>query len=190
MSATRTIAEDAILAKRRRLREIIRDQSLLRDKEFQLVSGTTSNYYFDMKRTTHDPEGVSLVGDLLFDRVRDLDFEYIGGLATGAIAVMVAVCLRSWPERPIRGFFVRDQAKDHGTKQLIEGFVEDGASVIIVEDVSTKGASAMKAVRAVEARGCRIVRVISVVDRLEGARENFARAGIPFDALFTTRDFA
>ena len=189
MLATRTIPENSFLLKKRRLLEIIRTQSLLKGDQWLLSSGERSNYYFDMKQTTHDPEGVNLVADVLFEYLRPLEFKYIGGLATGAIAVMVAVCLRSWPERPIKGFFVRDEAKDHGTKKLIDGFIEDRAPVIIVDDVTTKGESAMKAVRAVRTRNCEVVRGVSLVDRLEGAKENFAREGIEFDALFTTRDF-
>jgi orotate phosphoribosyltransferase len=91
--------------------------------------------------------------------------------------------------RPIKGFFVRDEAKDHGTKKLIDGYIEDGASVIIVDDVTTKGESALKAVRAVQARECRVVCVVSLVDRLEGARETFEHEGITFRSIFTTEDF-
>jgi len=189
MLATRTIVENPTSINKRRLRDIIRENSLLKDHNFVLSSGERSNYYFDMKMTTQHPEGVSLVGDVLFDYLRQFEFEYIGGLATGAIAVMVAVCMRSWPERPIKGFFVRDEAKNHGTKKLVDGFIEDGASVIIVDDVTTTGDSALKAVRAVQARGCKIVRVVSLVDRLEGAKENFARKNIDFEGIFTTRDF-
>ena len=189
MLAKRVIAEDSIVAKKRRLRDIIYENSLLKDREFLLASGERSNYYFDMKVTTQDPEGANLVGDVLLDHLAEYDFQYIGGLATGAIAPMLAVCIKSWPDRPIRGFFVRDGTKDHGTKKLIDGFIEDGASVIIVDDVTTKGESAMKAVRAVQARGCMVVRVVSLVDRLEGAKENFERAGIRFEAIFTTDDF-
>jgi len=189
MLAKRAISEDSIATKRQRLREIIHQNSLLKGANFVLASGEHSNYYFDMKLTTQDPEGVSLVGDVLFDYLKQYDFQYIGGLATGAIAVMVAVCMRSWPDRPIRGFFVRDEAKNHGTKKLIDGFIDDGASVIIVDDVTTKGDSAMKAVRAVRQRGCQVVRVVSLVDRLEGAKETFAREGIKFERIFTTDDF-
>jgi orotate phosphoribosyltransferase len=189
MLATRTIPESSIVSKRRRLLEIVRDNSLLKGTEFLLSSGERSNYYFDMKKTTQDPEGINLVADVLFDYLRPLDFQYIGGLATGAIVVMAAVCMKSWPERPIQGFFVRDEAKNHGTKKLIDGFIEDGSSVVIVDDVTTTGDSAMKAVDAVRARGCRVVRVISLVDRLEGAKENFARKGIHFHPIFTTEDF-
>jgi orotate phosphoribosyltransferase len=189
MLAKRVIDEDSIVAKRRRLRDIIYENSLLKDREFLLASGARSNYYFDMKMTTQDPEGALLVGDVLFDYLLQYDFKYLGGLAAGAIAPMLAVCIRSWPDRPIRGFFVRDEAKDHGTKKLIDGYIENGASVIIVDDVTTKGDSAMKAVRAVQQRGCKVVRVVSLVDRLEGAKENFEHAGIRFESIFTTDDF-
>jgi orotate phosphoribosyltransferase len=190
MLATRMIPENSIVSKRRRLQEIIRDKSLLKESDFVLASGAHSNYYFDMKQTTQDPEGVTLVADVLFDYLRKFDFEYLGGLATGAIPIMAAVCMRSWPERPIPGFFVRDEAKDHGTRKLIDGVIKNGARVIIVDDVTTKGDSAMKAVHGVRARNCEVVAVISLVDRLEGARENFERAGVPFEALFDTRDFS
>ena len=189
MLAKRVIDEDSIVAKRRRLRDIIHQNSLLKDREFLLASGERSKYYFDMKMTLQDPEGAWLVGEVLFEYLKQFEFEYLGGLAAGAIAPMEAVCIRSWPERPIRGFFVRDEAKDHGTKKLIDGYIKDGASVIIVDDVTTQGESALKAVHAVQARGCRVVCVVSLVDRLEGARETFEHEGITFQSIFTTKDF-
>lgn len=189
MLAKRVINEDSGIAKRRRLRDIIHQNSLLKYREFLLASGASSKYYFDMKMTTQDPEGAWLVGEVLFEYIRQFDFKYLGGLATGAIGPMISVCIRSWPERPIKGFFVRDEAKDHGTRKIIDGYIEDGASVIVVDDVTTKGDSAMKAVRALQARDCKVVCVISLVDRLEGARENFKRAGIRFESIFTTDDF-
>lgn len=189
MLAKRGIGEDSIAAKRLRLRDLIYENSLLKDREFLLASGAHSKYYFDMKMTTQDPEGAWLVGEVLFDYLKRFDFEYLGGLATGAIGPMIAVCIRSWPEKPIKGFFVRDIAKDHGTKKLIDGFIKDGASVVVVDDVTTKGDSAMKAVAALQARDCKIVCVVSLVDRLEGAKENFESAGIRFESVFNTDDF-
>ena len=185
----RAITEDSAIAKRRRLCDLIEEYSLLKDREFLLASGELSKYYFDMKMTLQDPEGAWLVGEVLFEYIKQFEFEYLGGLAAGAIAPMVAVCIRSWQERPIRGFFVRDEAKDHGTKKLIDGYIKDGASVIIVDDVTTKGESALKAVRAVQARECRVVCVVSLVDRLEGARKTFDHEGITFRSIFTTDDF-
>jgi orotate phosphoribosyltransferase len=142
-----------------------------------------------MKKTTLDPEGGALVADLVFDMVRKEGARFIGGLAMGAIPIVAAVSIRSWPEHPIKAFYVRDEIKNHGTQELIYGFVEDGADVILVDDVTTEGRSVMKAVAAVRQRRCRILKVITVVDRLEGAQGNFKDAGIPFVPMFTTMDF-
>jgi orotate phosphoribosyltransferase len=142
-----------------------------------------------MKRTMFHPEGASLVTDLMFDAIKEEDFDYIGGLETGAIPIVAALCVRSWPEKPIKGFFVRKEVKGHGTDQRVDGLLERRSRVILVEDVTTTGGSAMQAVSQVQQYECAILKVISVVDRLEGAEENFRAAGVKFEALFTRRDF-
>jgi orotate phosphoribosyltransferase len=177
-------------AKKERLLGIIRRQSLLQNRDFVLASGRSSNFFFDMKRTMFDPEGASLVADLLFERIRDETVDSIGGLETGAIPIVAALCVRSWPEQPIRGFFVRKEIKGHGTDQRIDGLLESGSRVILFEDVTTTGASVMQAAAAVGQRGCTIVKIIAIVDRLEGADQNFKNAGIKFESLFTWRDFS
>jgi len=190
MLAKRVIDEDSIVAKKRRLRDIIYNNSLLKDKQYLLASGARSGYYFDMKMTTQDPEGASLVGDVLLDYVLQFDCEFLGGLATGAISPMALVCAKSWDAgRPVPGFFVRDERKTHGTQKLIDGFIKPGASVIIVDDVTTEGKSAMKAVGAVQELGCKVIRVVSLVDRQAGAKEACEREGLVFEAIFTTEDF-
>ena len=176
--------------KREKLLTIIRRQSLLQNRDFRLASGGSSNFFFDMKRTMFHPEGASLVTDLMFDALKEEDFDYIGGLETGAIPIVAALCVRSWPEKPIRGFFVRKEVKGHGTDQRVDGLLERGSKVILVEDVTTTGGSAMQAVNEAQQYECAILKVISVVDRLEGAEENFRAAGIKFEALFTWRDFS
>jgi orotate phosphoribosyltransferase len=176
-------------AKRERLVEIVRQRSLLREGDFRLVSGASSNYFFDMKKTVLDPEGAALVADLLFDMIKDEPVDFIGGIETGAIPIVAALCRRSWPEKPIRGFFVRKAVKDHGTSRKIDGHIEKGARVILFDDVTTTGGSVMTAVEAAREAGCKIVKVVTIVDRLEGAAENFAKAGIRFEALLTRRDF-
>jgi orotate phosphoribosyltransferase len=173
----------------RRLRQIIREQSLLRGQRFLLASGEWSDYYFNMKPTTLDSEGASLVGDLMLEKLRDLKFDFVGGIEIGAIPVVVAICVKSHDDFPVRGFFVRDKAKDHGTKKLIDGHIKNGGTVIIVDDVTTKGDSAMKAVNAVRDCGCKVLRVISIVDREEGATKRFAAEGIQFESIFKTKDF-
>jgi orotate phosphoribosyltransferase len=175
--------------KKRQLLAIIRRRSLLRNRDFTLSSGRSSNFFFDMKRTMFDPQAAPLVADLLFDRIKGEAVDCIGGLETGAIPIVALLCARSWPEKPLKGFFVRKETKGHGTDQRIDGLLEKGARVVVFEDVTTTGVSAMQAVAAAQAQGATIVKVISVVDRLEGAAENFRKAGVAFDSLFTWRDF-
>jgi orotate phosphoribosyltransferase len=171
-----------------RLLGIIKAKSLLLG-EFKLVSGAISNYYLDMKPTMFDPEGAHLVAELVCDLIADeRDVEAIGGLELGAVPIIVAVCARSWHGRPVAGFVVRKEIKDHGTEQKIDGNFTPGSTVILFDDVTTKGGSVMKAVRAVRARGARVAKIITLVDRLEGASENLGKEGIELVALYTTRD--
>jgi len=158
--------------------------------EFRLTSGRASNFFIDLKKTMLDPEGGSLLADLLFEMIRAEDVDCIGGMETGAIPLVAALCLRSWPEKPLHGFFIRKEAKGHGTDQRVDGFIERGSKVVLFEDVTTTGGSAMQVVNQARQYQCTILKVISVVDRLEGAEENFRAAGIKFEALFTWRDFS
>jgi orotate phosphoribosyltransferase len=176
--------------KKQKLRAIISRASLLRDREFLLTSGRSSNFFIDLKKTMLDPEGASLLADLLFDRVKGEQVDCIGGMETGAIPIVATLCMRSWPEKPIKGFFIRKEAKGHGTDQRVDGLLESRSRVILVEDVTTTGGSAMRAVDQVRQAQCTVVKVVSVVDRLEGAEDNFRQAGIKFEALFDRRDFS
>ena len=176
--------------KRQKLRAIISRASLLRGREFRLTSGGSSDFFIDLKKTMLDPEGASLLADLLFDKIKCEDVDCIGGMETGAIPLVAAVCVRSWPEKPIKGFFIRKEAKGHGTDQRVDGLLERGSRVILFEDVTTTGSSVMRAVDLTRQFQCTILKVIAVVDRLEGAEENFRNAGIQFEALFTRRDFS
>jgi orotate phosphoribosyltransferase len=181
----REAAKDA----RDRLRSIIRRESLKENAEFKLSSGRSSQFFFDMKKTMFDPEGVTLLADILFQMIRDDPVEYVGGLETGAIPIVTAVCYRSHVEKPIKSFFVRKEPKGHGTNKLIDGQFSPNSRVILFEDVTTTGGSAMKAVEAVREQGCSILKVVTVVDRLEGAIDTFDRAGLKFEAVFNRHDF-
>jgi orotate phosphoribosyltransferase len=175
---------------KKRLLEIIRQKSLLTRHTFRLASGGTSNYYFDMKATMFDPEGAALVAEILYDLLKhDDDVESIGGLELGAVPLIAGVCARSWPDRPINGFVVRKETKGHGTDQRIDGNFRPNSTVVLFDDVTTKGGSVIQAVRAVRERGAKIKRVITIVDRLEGATENLQREGLELVPIFTTRDF-
>ena len=175
---------------RQKLLAIIRRASLLEGRDFRLTSGRSSNFFIDLKKTMLDPEGASLLADLLFDKIRAEDVDYIGGMETGAIPIIAVLCMRSWPEKPIKGFFIRKEAKGHGTDQRVDGLLDRGSRVILFEDVTTTGNSVMRAVDQTRLFECTVLKVITVVDRLEGAEENFRQAGITFEALFTRRDFS
>jgi orotate phosphoribosyltransferase len=174
--------------KKVRLLEIIQRKSLLKG-HFKLASGATSDYYLDMKPTAFDPEGISLIGDIIYGMLKDeTGIDSIGGLELGALPLITAVCARSWPERPVNGFIVRKEKKDHGTAKKIDGNFKDNTSVVLFEDVTTKGGSVMQAVEAVRARGATVKKIITIVDRLEGAEENLKREGIELVSIFTTAD--
>jgi orotate phosphoribosyltransferase len=177
-------------AKKARLLEIIKQKSLLREGgPFKLASGAMSDYYLDLKPTTFSPEGLSLIADIVHDMLRnDADVAAIGGLELGAVPIINAVSMRSWPERPIDGFVVRKERKGHGTDQQIDGNFRPNSTVILIEDVTTRGGSVMQAVRAVRARGGAVKRIISIVDRQEGATENLRKEGIGLDAIYVASD--
>jgi orotate phosphoribosyltransferase len=173
-----------------RLFAIIKEHSFRRG-HFVLASGQTSNYYLDLKPTMFHPEGADLTAKMIFARIRDLDVDYVGGLEMGAVPLVATVAAASQQGgQPMFGFFVRKAVKDHGTKRRIEaaGDMKD-KRVVILEDVTTTGGSAMEAVRVVQQEGAHVVLVLSVVDRQQGAGASYAEQNIPFDALFTANEF-
>src|SRR5205823_11612380 len=127
--------------------------------------------------------------DALFETTKDLNIQAIGGLEVGALPLAAAAVIRYHDAgREVEGFFVRKQTKDHGSKERVEGVLEPGWRVAIVDDVLTTGGSALEAVREVEARGAEVVAVVCIVDRLQGAREAFGPR-YRYTPLFTIRDF-
>ncbi|MCL2429190.1 MAG: orotate phosphoribosyltransferase [Alphaproteobacteria bacterium] len=176
--------------KKTRLLALIREKSFLTEGgPFRLASGGTSDYYLDMKPSTFSPEGLNLIADIVYAMLReDHDVEAVGGLELGALPITSAVSMRSFSERPIEGFVVRKEKKDHGTAKKIDGNFRENSTVVLFEDVTTQGGSVMEAVRAVRARGATVTRIITIVDRLEGAAENLEKEGIALQAVFTIRD--
>jgi orotate phosphoribosyltransferase len=170
--------------------------NIIKEKSFSLgdyvlASGKRSKYYLDMKPAMLSPEGATALAELILERIDGLDVHYIGGLEMGAVPLIAPVSMLSYQRRkPVAGFFVRKHVKDHGTMKLIETAGDlRGENVVILEDVTTSGESAMLALKAVKAVDANVVLVLSIVDREEGAAELYAKAGIPFDRLFTTSDF-
>ena len=172
-----------------RLHKIISEQSVLRGQTFKLAFGGTTDIYFNMKKTMLHPEGANFLADAILEIIKTEPVQFIGGLAMGAIPIVTAVCMKSYSTQPIRAFYVRDEVKQHGTESLIEGHLTAGSKVVLVDDVTTTGSSVLKAVDAVEEWNCEVTKVITLVDRLEGAKENFGKRGIEFLALFTRHDF-
>jgi orotate phosphoribosyltransferase len=173
---------------KKRLAEIIIEKSFqYRDNPpFMLASGKTSNYYFNLKPTTLDPEGMNLIGEAVFDMIRDSEATAAGGLTLGADPIANALSLISFQKgRPIKSFIVRKDVKDHGTKSRIEGVVKPGEKVIIIDDVITTGASTIAAIDAAKEAGLLIDRVIALIDREEGGRENIIKYVNRVDPVFT-----
>lgn len=172
---------------------IVRSLSLITGTNLRLASGTTSSTYFNMKPTMLDARGSFLIATLVLERIEPLQVSLVGGLEMGAVPLAASVAAVSAAKgEPVSAFFVRKQAKDHGTQSLIEGLAQDetleGRRIVILEDVTTTGGSALKAVEQVRAEGGEVVAVITVLDRQGGAEAQFAKAGVMFQSLMTKDD--
>ena len=158
-------------------------------EEYRLASGRMSRYYVDLKAVTLDPERLAQLGAALFDAMKEDAPDAAGGLTLGADPLAYAVALESVKRgRVIRPFVVRKEPKGHGTQKWIEGRVGAGDRAVVLEDVATTGASALKAARTLQDAGVIVVRILPVVDRMEGAREAVEGAGFRFEPLFTLND--
>lgn len=161
--------------KKERLAEIILERSFKYSDNppFTLASGRQSNFYFNCKPTTLDPEGMNLIGEIIFDMIKDAQVTAAGGLTLGADPIAGALAVISYQKgKPIKAFIVRKDVKDHGTKSAIEGSVAPGEKVVIIDDVITTGASTITAIEHACKAGLVIDRVITLIDREEGGREN------------------
>lgn len=174
-----------------RLIELIIEKAFKYSKDpvFRLVSGNMSNYYFNCKAVTLHPEGMYLIGNLIFDLISDFAVKGIGGLTLGADPIACAVAYTSHTrKRPIEAFVVRKTAKAHGTMQWIEGNITKGDSVVIVDDVITTGKSTIEAITKAKEGGLRIVTVVALIDRQEGGREAVEALGYRLNALITREE--
>jgi len=166
-------------------------QKALRFGEFTLASGKKATYYLDCKQVTLDPAGARLVAEGILDLLaHDPLPAAIGGMVIGADPITAAVVtMSSVRGTPIAGFMIRKESKGHGTNQYVEGPVRPGDDVVIVEDVVTTGGSSLAAIERAEGFGLKVVRVIGIVDRMEGGGPAFARRGYRFSSLFSIHDF-
>ncbi len=146
------------------------------DPPFTLASGRQSPFYFDCKPTTLDPEGMNLIGHLVFDMLKDTDITAAGGLTLGADPIANALSLISYQRgKPIRSFIVRKDAKGHGTRNKIEGNVKAGEKVAVIDDVITTGGSTITAIESAREAGLIVDRAVVLIDREEGGRENIEK---------------
>jgi orotate phosphoribosyltransferase len=182
-----------IAAARARLRDIIHRRSFGYG-EVKLASGRVSNFYFNLKPTMLDPEGAALLAQLTLDALAGERIDAVGGLEMGAVPIAGAVAqLSHMSGTPIQAFFVRKKPKEHGARLSIEGLMPGetlaAKRVVVVEDVTTTGGSAMKAVAALREAGAEIAFVLSLVDREEGAAEAFAAQSLDFRAMYRASEF-
>jgi len=174
---------------RERLAELIKSYAL-RFGDFTLASGQKSTYFIDGKLVTLTSEGAYCLARCILDKIADTDVEALGGMCIGADPITGAVVALAGEQGiPLIGFLVRKEQKDHGTKKQVEGPLPDGAKVIMLEDVVTTGGSTLDAIAAVEReKQAQVIRVIAMVDRLQGAQANLATAGYPLQSIFTIKE--
>jgi len=160
------------------------------ESPFKLSSGAYSPFYFDCKKTTLDPEGSSLIGNILYEKVKDLPIAGAGGLTLGADNLASALMHAAFQHKKrIPQLIVRKELKQHGAVKWIEGCIEHGGSVIILDDVVTTGESVIKAINRVQDDGLRVFGVIVLVDREEFGGMERIRQSVPGKMLeaITTR---
>jgi orotate phosphoribosyltransferase len=177
---------------RERLVELLRERSFER-KRVTLASGRESDFFIDCKQTILTAEGHFLTGSLMFDALDALpSCEAVAGVELGGCPLASAVSLTSFVKgRPLAALYVRKEAKDHGSKKLVEGdrSLFKNIPVVMLEDVITTGGSTLKAVDKLTNVGARVVGVVALVDRLEGGAEAIRAVGLPVVAICTRRDF-
>jgi len=154
-----------------------------------LSSGKEAEYYVDLRRVTLDSSAAPLVGEVMLDLTKDLDFEVVGGLTLGADPVATAMMhVAAGKGRKIDAFVVRKSQKAHGLQRRIEGPDVKGRKVLAVEDTSTTGGSVLTAVEALKEAGAIVVGVAVIVER--GAKEKVESAGFKYLAAYQLSDFS
>ncbi len=158
-----------------------------KEPAFRLVSGRMSRFYVNCKPTTLSPRGMFLAGHLLLETIGDADVKGVGGLTFGADPIAVATAFASeLAGRPIQAFSIRKTQKDHGIIRWVEGNIESGDRVVVIDDVATTGGSTLKAVERARSEGIDVVKAIVMVDREESGMDNI-RKEVPDTVALITR---
>jgi orotate phosphoribosyltransferase len=171
--------------KKKELITLLKENEVIKFGKFTLSSGKESDYYVDMKRAVTDPEILSKVAEIISEKIEGLGVDKVAGPALGAVPIATAISLHA--KLPL--LMIRKEKKGYGTSKLIEGDLEEGDSVVLVEDVTTTGKSLLKAIDAIENNKGVVKRAFVVVDRSEGALENFKNKGIKLEPLLSIEDF-
>ncbi len=172
------------------LLELLRTLSY-REGRVVLASGKESDFFIDCKQTVLTARGHQLAAELILDGIRHLHpLQAVAGVALGGCPLASAVSLLSLQRgRPLDALYVRKEAKDHGSRRLIEGPVRPGSRVVLLEDVITTGASTLHAIEVLRGAKVDVVAVAVLVDRLEGGVEAVRAAGVEVVTLYTRLDF-
>lgn len=154
--------------------------------DFTLASGAKSSYYIDIKKASTNPRVLYLISQLMAMKMQDLNIrpDRIAGVVLGSVPLAAALSLATG----VPYVMIRKEKKDHGTGKLIEGDLEAGDKVLVVEDVITTAGSSIKAIETLRASGAVVTDVISVIDREGGGRENLEDAGVAFHPLVKASD--
>jgi orotate phosphoribosyltransferase len=174
---------------RTRLADIIRERALAFG-EFTLASGKKSSYFIDGKQATLDAEGSYCLARLILAEIADDNVTAVGGMTLGADPIVGAtIAVAAAQGLPLRGFIVRKERKERGMEDQVAGPLRDGDRVVMLEDVVTTGGMTLKAIEAVEReRNVDIVKVVAMVDRLQGAQAAVEAEGFSLVSLFTIED--
>ena len=179
---------DSTSTARDQLRQMLLQRSM-RFGEFVLASGATSSYYVDVRKTSLHPEGLRMISRLFYEALQADDITAVGGLTLGADPLVAGLMLHSAEVgKPLEGFLVRRTTKDHGMRGQVEGNLAGHKRVAILDDVITSGDSALIAAEAAESYKAEVVRVLTVVDREQGAAQIFQQRGYPYTSLFAIDD--
>lgn len=184
-----TASSPALEADRQALIALINDEAVFHG-DFTLSSGKKATYYVDMRKLTLDHRAAPAIGRLMLDLVRDIPgIASVGGLTLGADPIANAVMHESArTDAPLDAFVVRKEPKDHGRGRQVEGADVKGKRVVVVEDTSTTGQSALKAVEVLRREGAEVVAVAVIVDRATGAQAAIEAAGLEWRAVITLDD--
>lgn len=156
--------------------------------DFTLRSGRKSKYYLDKYLFETQPDILHALGGLFAEAIAKFgvsgEIDRLAGAELGGIPLVTVASIATGKPSVL----IRNQKKDYGTAKQLEGKLEKGERIVIVEDVATTGGQVLEAAKVIEATGAKVVAIIAVIDRQEGARENIEGGGFTFDALFTKKD--